>query len=179
LHPTRRERSERDREEAGMKIDKILVPLDGSALAEMAIPKALDITRDSGASVLFLRAAEAPRLTTDQVEAQVDVVREAEKYLESIAARVKAEGFDRFTTSVWYGPAAPVIVEAAQITKADLIVMSTHGRSGLGRLLVGSVAESVLRGTHTPILLLRPDGAPVEKPQGRADAKAAREIAHV
>jgi nucleotide-binding universal stress UspA family protein len=163
-----------------MKIDKILVPLDGSTLAEMAIPKAVDLARGSaGASVLFLRAAEAPRLTTDQIEAQVNVVREAEQYLETVAARVKADGFDQFTTSVWYGPPAPVIVEAAQVTKADLIVMSTHGRSGLGRLLIGSVAESVLRGTHTPILLLRPDGAPVEKPGGQAEAKAPREVARV
>jgi hypothetical protein len=49
-----------------------------------------------------------------------------------------------------------------------LIVMSTHGRSGIGRLILGSVAESVLRGTTTPILLLRAAGAPVERPQGDA-----------
>jgi nucleotide-binding universal stress UspA family protein len=47
-----------------------------------------------------------------------------------------------------------------------MIVMTTHGRSGFGRLLLGSVAESVLRGTSTPVLVLHPDGAPVEAPSG-------------
>jgi nucleotide-binding universal stress UspA family protein len=80
---------------------------------------------------------------------------------------------------VWYGPATAAIVEAAATSQADLIVMSTHGRSGIGRLLLGSVAESVLRATHTPILLLRPEGAPVATPRGRVEAKAPREAAHV
>jgi nucleotide-binding universal stress UspA family protein len=60
-------------------------------------------------------------------------------------------------------------VEAARLRGADLIVMTTHGRSGLGRLILGSVAESVLRGTTTPILLLRVPEAPVETPPGRAE----------
>ena len=77
-------------------------------------------------------------------------------------------------TSVWYGPAAYAIVEAARIRKVDQIVMTTHGRSGLGRLLLGSVAESVLRGTTTPILLLRAEGAPVEAPTGEAKPLDAR-----
>jgi nucleotide-binding universal stress UspA family protein len=54
-------------------------------------------------------------------------------------------------------------VEAARVGKVDMIVMSTHGRTGLGRLVLGSVAESVLRGTHKPILLVRDAGAPIEK----------------
>jgi nucleotide-binding universal stress UspA family protein len=58
---------------------------------------------------------------------------------------------------VWYGPPVEAIADAAQLRKTDLIVMSTHGRSGLGRLVLGSVAESVLRATSTPILLLRPE----------------------
>jgi nucleotide-binding universal stress UspA family protein len=162
-----------------MRIGKILVPLDGSALAEAALPKAVEIAKDSpGASVLLLRAAEAPVLAGgDPVEAQVEVVREAEEYLERVADRVRTEGLSQVSTSVWYGPPAPAIVEAAEIAKADMIVMSTHGRSGLGRLFLGSVAESVLRGTHTPILLLRPAGAPVA-PVYRAEARE-REVAGV
>jgi nucleotide-binding universal stress UspA family protein len=146
-----------------MKVGKILVPLDGSALAEAALSRAVDIVRDCPtASLLLLRAAEAPVLAGgDPVEAQVEVVREAEEYLERVAARVRSEDTVEVSTSVWYGPPAPAIVEAAEIAKADMIVMSTHGRSGLGRLFLGSVAESVLRATHTPVLLLRPVGAPV------------------
>ena len=74
-------------------------------------------------------------------------------------------------TSVWYGPAAYAIVEAAGLHKVDLIAMTTHGRSGLGRLILGSVAESVLRGTTVPILLVRVAEAPVERPT--ADGVAA------
>jgi len=81
-------------------------------------------------------------------------------------------------TSVWYGAAAPGILEVARMTKPDVIMMSTHGRKKLGRLLFGSVAESVLRDTQTPIFLIRIDGTPVETPVGRATARE-RETANV
>jgi len=58
----------------------------------------------------------------------------------------------------------------------DMIVMSTHGRSGLGRLILGSVAESVLRGTTIPVLIIRADSAPVDVPRG---AEPARRATHV
>ena len=69
--------------------------------------------------------------------------------------------------------AAPAVVEAAKVQKVDLIVMSTHGRSGLGRIIFGSVAESVLRGTRVPIFLIRPSGAPVEPLAGHGEARPA------
>lgn len=138
-----------------MKIGTILIPLDGSALAETALVKALDIWRDApDASLVLLRAAEAHRAAMDPTEAQVAAVREAEEYLEGVAAHARALGAKNVRTSVWYGPAAPSIAEAAETVQADLIVMSSHGRSGVGRFLLGSVAESVLRTTSVPILLL-------------------------
>jgi hypothetical protein len=57
--------------------------------------------------------------------------------------------------------------------QVDLIVMSTHGRSGLGRLVFGSVAESVLRGTRVPILLVRPSTAPLDEPERRGEVRPA------
>lgn len=163
-----------------MKLEKILIPLDGSALAETAIATALEVAGRAPAFIL-LRAAEAHTLPgADPTEAQVEVVREAEGYLATIAARLKEQGVDRVETSVWYGPAEFAIVDAARLRKADLIVMSTHGRSGLGRLILGSVAESVLRGTTTPILLLREPSAPVETPGGVVGhARPTKESAHV
>ena len=162
-----------------MKLHKILVPLDGSALAETALEKAVELAKESPAvSLLLLRAAEAPIFAADSIEAQTGVVREAEDYLDGIAARLRADGLKRVATSVWYGHATPAIIEAAAVAKVDLIVMSTHGRSGLGRFFLGSVAESVLRGTRAPILLLRPDGAPVEVPLKRRVATSP-EAAHV
>ena len=154
-----------------MKFGTILVPLDGSALAEAALPKAVELAEVSGARILLLRAAQAQTLPgIDPTEAQVRVVSEAETYLAEIQKRLAPQGHVKVETAVWYGPAAHAIVEAARVRKADEIVMTTHGRSGLGRLLLGSVAESVLRGTTTPILLLRAEGAPVQPPSSEANA---------
>ena len=159
-----------------MKIDKVLVPLDGSKLAEQALTKALDVAEGSKPTFLLLRAAEATTWPGgDAAEEQVRVVREAEEYLEGIRAALARRGIRKVETSVWYGPPASAIVEAAQVSKADLIVMTTHGRSGLGRLILGSVAEAVLRGSKTPILLLRADGAPVQTPFGSAEERAMAE----
>jgi nucleotide-binding universal stress UspA family protein len=161
--------------EAIMKLRTILVPLDGSELAERALPEAADLARQPGAQLLLVRAAEAHvPAVVDPTEAQVRVVQEAERYLAGVQARLAATGVTDVQTSVWYGPPAYAIIEAARLRHADLIVMTTHGRSGLGRLILGSVAESVLRGTTTPILLLRAPEAPVEPPPAAAAAGAAR-----
>lgn len=163
-----------------MKLERILVPLDGSLLAEGAIQTAMELARGGGVSVLLLRAAEAHTLPgADPTEAQVEVVREAEEYLAAVAARLGGQGLQGVETSVWYGPPATAIIEATRLQKVDLVVMTTHGRSGLGRLILGSVAESVLRGTTTPILLLRAPGAPLEAPKGSGQARPSREVTRV
>ena len=163
-----------------MKLNKILVPLDGSTLAESAIAKAVEVAGGRPVTLMLLRAAEAHTLPgMDPTEAQVEVVREAEEYLATVAAGLKGQGIKAVETSVWYGPAAAAILDAARLRKADMIVMSTHGRSGLGRLILGSVAESVLRGTTTPILLLRAPEAPVEAPTGTSQARLTKETSHV
>jgi len=151
-----------------MKIGKILVPLDGSALAESAIAPAVEMARPGLATVVLVHAAEAASTSSEEV-------REAESYLAGVAERMKQQGLTKVETSVWHGTAAGVIVNAARAHKADVIVMTTHGRGGLGRLILGSVAESVLRGTTTPILLLRAPETPVEAPQGTGQARPAKE----
>lgn len=163
-----------------MKFDKILIPLDGSRFAEAALPKAVELVRNNpDATLILLRAAEATTFPgVDPIDAQVSVVHEAEDYLETVAARLREDGVSEVKTSVWYGAATPSILEAARIANPDLIMMSTHGRTGIGRLIVGSVAESVLRGTRTPIFLVRVEGTPVETPVGRA-AERERETANV
>ena len=159
-----------------MNVKTILVPLDGSPLGELALTPAVDLARDKGARLILLRAAEAHTLVADPTEAQVAAVREAEDYLAAVRAR-GAAAITEVETSVWYGPPAEAIVEAARYRGADLIVMSSHGRSGLGRLVLGSVAEMVLRATPTPILLIRAGGAPLAAPyRGRP---AAKELSYV
>lgn len=152
-----------------MKLDTLLVPLDGSTLAEGALPRAAELAIGSGARMLLLRATVAHTYPGgDPIAAQFAVIKEAEIYLADVAARMKALGVKDVRPSVWYGAPAPAIIAATEFNHVDLIVMMSHGRSGLGRLVMGSVAESVLRGTTTPILLLRETGAPVEAPAGTA-----------
>ncbi len=147
-----------------MKTNKILVPLDGSKLAESALADAVDLVAEDGVVVL-VRAAEAHIAPgVDPILAQIDVVAESERYLSALKADLEARGVRNVESHVWYGPPAASIIHAARAYKADLIVMTTHGRSGVGRLIYGSVAESVLRGTTIPIFLHRPSEAPVELP---------------
>jgi nucleotide-binding universal stress UspA family protein len=155
-----------------MKFDKILIPLDGSRFAEAALPKAMElVSNNPDATLILLRAAEATTFPgVDPIDAQVSVVHEAEDYLETVAARLRRDGVSGVRTSVWYGAAAPAILEAARVVNPDLIMMSAHGRSGIGRLIAGPVAESVLRGTRTPIFLIRVEDAPVATSVGRAIA---------
>ncbi len=146
-----------------MNVKTILVPLDGSIVAEAALKPAVDLATKEGAKLVLLRAAEAHTLPmTDQIDAQVAVMREAEAYLDNARARVMAAGVAEVEVSAWYGPPAEAIVEAARHRDADLIVMSSHGRSGVARLVLGSVAESVLRATAVPILLIRANDAPLD-----------------
>jgi len=162
-----------------MNVKRIMVPLDGSELAERALAPAAELSRDSSATLVLVRATEAPVLLgSDPTEAQVTVVREAEAYLDEQARRLRQQGIARVETSVWYGPAASSLVEAAQRRQVDLIVMSSHGRSGLGRLVLGSVAESVLRAISTSILLVRAPSAPVETPARASEPREAKESLH-
>ncbi len=152
-----------------MKLNTLLVPLDGSTLAEGALPRAAELAIASGARMLLLRATLAHAYPgSDPIAAQLAVIKEAEIYLAVVAARMKVLGVKEVQVSVWYGAPAAAIIDAVEFNHVDLIVMMSHGRSGLGRLVMGSVAESVLRGTTTPILLLREPGAPVEVPAGAA-----------
>ena len=133
----------------------------------------------AASTIILMRAAEAHTLPgVDPTDAQVQIVGEAESYLAGVVERLTRQGVTNVQTSVWYGPAAPTIVDAAQLWKADLVVMTTHGRSGVGRLILGSVAESVLRGTTVPILLLRAPQAPIEPPAGMGQARPAKGPSH-
>ncbi len=142
-----------------MSYRKILVPLDGSDCAEGVLPYVEDLASDLKASVSLLRVAFAHTFPgADQTEAEVAVVREAEKYLAKVEEVLKAKGF-RVDSHVRYGNDAEEILDHAFQNDVDLIAMSTHGRSGLGRWMLGSVAEKVLRHAPKPVFLVRCGGA--------------------
>ncbi len=147
-----------------MKIARILVPLDGSALADTALSEVADLAVASSASVVVLRAVEMYSFPeANPMCADLDM-REAETYLATVEARLRLSGVRDVKRAVWYGPPAAAISKAARQHAVDLIVMTTHGRSGFGRILLGSVAEAVIRASTIPILVLHPPGAPVELP---------------
>lgn len=133
---------------------RILVPLDGSELAEGILPTIGELARIHGAEVVLLRAALAHTIPGgDPTEAQVRVVEEAERYMAEVQREVRDRGVAA-SSVVRYGQAAEEILDHAATGTFDLIAMSTHGRSGIGRFILGSVAEKVLRGATTPVLLL-------------------------
>ncbi len=139
---------------------RILVPLDGSPLAESVLPVAEEWAKEEGAEVILLRAVLARHVPgRDDTEAQVRVVEEGESYLKEMAERLERRGLVRVRWVVWYNEPATAITEAVVRYEADLIAMATHGRSGLSRLLLGSVAEAVVRSARVPVLLIRGQSA--------------------
>jgi nucleotide-binding universal stress UspA family protein len=143
---------------------KILVPLDGSSLAEQALYPARALAGATGAGLLLL--AVAPALDESIVvedaaaisghEAQrPDAVRAARTYLAGVAQQLEEAGVPVQTMVVSGHPAEAILRVAAQ-EAADLIAMATHGRGGLQRLWLGSVTVKVTHGAETPVLVIRP-----------------------
>ena len=132
----------------------ILVPLDGSTVAEQALPVAVRLAKQTNVKVLLLRAV--PFASTDyEIAAPLHVKeKEAATYLQSIQERLIGDGLF-VSTSVLRSDPVRAILFTAQTHHSDLIVLATHGRSGLGRLLLGSVADQVLQQTTGPVLLVR------------------------
>src|SRR6266487_2246759 len=146
----------------------ILAPLDGSPLSERALPLALDIARRTGAFLHLVHVhlpLAAPMYTADFPLADTGLDERAceseRAYLNALAGRLRAE------TDIPVGAAfldgaitdsvADLIAAHAREHRADLIVMTTHGRGGLARVWLGSVADELVRRLPMPVLLQRPD----------------------
>jgi len=137
------------------KKEKILVPLDGSECAENILPRVEKLATDLKVGISLLRVALAHSFPgVDATEAEVAVVREAETYLQGIEQRLKAKGFE-VDSHVRYGDDAEEILAHSNHDDIDFIAMSTHGRSGIKRFLIGSVAEKIVRHATKPVFLVR------------------------
>jgi nucleotide-binding universal stress UspA family protein len=141
----------------------ILVPLDGSALAERALPIALDIARRAGGAVHLIRAhvplaivgATAEGVFTQDMLAADDALRtRATAYVDDKAAALAEEWGIRVVPHTEDGNASNVIAEVADEILADLIVMTTHGHGGFAPDWLGSVADAVIRHSHRAVLAL-------------------------
>lgn len=150
----------------------IIVPLDGSRLAESILPHVEAIAKSRGSGtidVILVSVCEAPPINSDypedmavswddHVEQEVAQCQIGSKqYLSGIERRLIQSGI-KVKQQTLVGRVADEIVDLAAKIPSSLIAMSTHGRSGVGRRVYGSVAEKVLIGASSPILLIRPEG---------------------
>jgi nucleotide-binding universal stress UspA family protein len=136
---------------------KLLVPLDGSSLAEEAIGCAAAIARASGASVdLVLVHQPFPFVAFNETPWNAASVQHESVYLASVADELRTGAGVTVTQAVVQGETAPGIVAHAAETGADLIVMTSHGRTGLSRAWIGSIAGETIRRSTVPVLVLRP-----------------------
>jgi nucleotide-binding universal stress UspA family protein len=156
---------------------RIVVPLDGSALAEAILPQVCRLAVDSPVEVVLLTVGTVPRAVEPRPQgvAHIDeLLNEAEQdlrsYLQEKAHQLVTNRV-QVKTRVRFGDPATEIARCAEEEEADAIAMSTHGRTGLDRVLHGSVAGSILRSTGLPVILLRP----AEGAFPRQSAPAARD----
>ncbi|MEN6545697.1 MAG: universal stress protein [Armatimonadia bacterium] len=136
----------------------IMLTLDRSGLAEQAIPHAVALAKSFGArlevvSVVPLPGSEATAVTGADVDWELEVATYKE-YLAGVMARIADEGVPA-TEEIRRGNIAEEIIRHVDEAGVDLIVMSTHGRSGVGRWVYGSIADRVLRYAPVPVLLVR------------------------
>jgi len=143
---------------------RIVVPLDGSELAELAVERAATLARAVGGSVNLVRVPGVPGYLTVVPETAgwiPEQLREsasaAEAYLSDLAEALRRDGADadHDVRAVIEGAVADGILDHAHDQDASLIVMSSHGRSGFGRWIYGSVADRVLRGAECPVWVVR------------------------
>jgi nucleotide-binding universal stress UspA family protein len=162
---------------------RVLVPVDGSELCTAAIDQVARVA-DAGARILLVEVIDSAArilaqttpagfawhdagisgdLLSDVITAQRAA---ADAHLDAARARLHAAGLSQVETRTMEGIPGPAIVELAQLIEADAVVMATHGRSGLRRTVLGSVADYVLRHLHgIPVVLIRPADAAAAAPE--------------
>lgn len=144
--------------------DRILIPVDGSEISNRAAGEGLKLAGILGSSVTLLYVIDISIITIPDAEtaiANAEAIRQSfkaqgESVLESLKAQAGKNGVTA-ETMISEGDVHNEIVGVADRIKAGLIVMGSHGRRGLNRLVLGSVAESVARRAHCPVLLVRPE----------------------
>ena len=148
---------------------KIMVPLDGSELAECVIPYIEDfIDQGRVESIVFVRVVR-PVISPVSFEDSLTYIPEdwsklesekkssAENYLKKVVSRLKQDGV-KFQTEVLVGRIGDSLIDYIKANDLDLVVIATHGRSGLTQWVRGSVADKILSASHVPVLMIRPPG---------------------
>ncbi len=157
---------------------KILVPIDGSRTSRLGLDEAIKLARNQGSTLYLLHILEEQPILQDPgmtggtfIDDFLNSVRESGKQVVSdaeVAARKAGVRVKSVIVESFSNLTADLIVSYAKTLKVDLIVLGTHGRRGLKRLVMGSDAEGVVRNTPVPVLLLRSSA-----PRSRARARRA------
>ena len=149
-----------------VQLKTVFVPLDGSGLAEQILPHVRALARKLRLEVQLVRVFGVPGdaylvsegvYITPLADRRGEIQKEAEIYLQGKYEELRAEGLDRVMTTTIEGDPAGEIIDLARKTANNLVAMSTHGRSGVGRWLMGSVAEKVIQHCKDPVLMIRPE----------------------
>lgn len=161
---------------------RILVPLDGSCLAEQALFAATSLAELGAAEFALVHVTEpmgwagripgGDRIASAAVEAGAQGDAQAEGYLSLVAHRLREQGFAARTRVLVSTHIARAILEEARAEKADMIAMATHGRGGVSRLMLGSIADKVMRRGEVPLLLHRPRTVDLRTGERTANARA-------
>lgn len=143
----------------------ILIPLDGSELAEAALPHAVELAQKFGSKIILLRVVQPVNYMLTELGSAEDLTlmkklyeslkRESMAYLQRQEERLKRDVVEASAILLDGVQPAQTILETADALDADVIIMSTHGRTGVGRWLFGSVAENVVRHSKVPVLSIR------------------------
>jgi nucleotide-binding universal stress UspA family protein len=144
---------------------KVLVPLDGSTLAEFVLSHVGTVVEGCSSEITYLRVVEPAIYTDDSSPLKWQVLdrinaenhKAADQYLTEIMSRIHYDNV-QLRKAVIMGKPTEGIIKYAEQNDIDLIILATHGRSGVRRLVWGSVAEHVLRTACVPILMIRPPG---------------------
>ncbi len=153
------ERAKRYGSEDGASLSTVMVPLDGSELSERALPFAVQLARALSMDLLLVRAVSLDSPSSaygghvGHADIHARVAPAATEYLDGVAERLKGQGV-RARFKVLRGSAPHALLDFAQETPNDLIVMTTHGRSGITRWLMGSVGEAMVRASGDPVLII-------------------------
>ena len=148
---------------------KIIIPLDGSVLAENAVHYAQELALHFDSTLYLVQVLTPiyPVMTGDMMMSSAELMQtiheqsqqDAETYLKAKSAELNAHGLNTQPMVIDGGEIADALLELAEKIEADTIVMSTHGRTGFGRWVFGSVAERVVRHANIPVLMVRVQGS--------------------
>lgn len=142
-------------ENGGNQMNRVIVPLDGSATSEAALPHGIQLARTLGVPIMLVHVIDTSHVYDTHAIALLPDRLEMERYLGDVAVRERIE--ECVEIEVRFGTPTYELLQLAQVYPAGMFVMSTHGRGGLSRIVMGSVADQIIRSGTAPVMVIRAD----------------------